>query len=81
MNTAVVTLKGQIVIPSVIRRQYGIKQGTKLCVFGKNEQIILQPLTNNYFEKMAGILKTKGKLSKAILDERAKDKKREEKND
>ena len=32
-----------------------------------------------YFEKTAGILKTKGKLTQALLNERKKDKEKEDK--
>lgn len=79
MTTTVVTTKGQIVIPSKIRQSLHIKKGTKLCIAEKSGQIILQPLTDEYFEKMAGILPTKGKLTKAILEERAKEKELEDK--
>lgn len=79
MNAAIVTKKGQIVIPSKIRRRHNIKSGTKLCILEKGDQILLQPLTDEYFEKMAGILNTKGKLTKALLEERARDKELEEK--
>lgn len=79
MVTTVVTTKGQIVIPSKIRQRLNIKRGTKLYIVEKEDQIILQPLTDKYFENMAGILKTKGKLTKAILEERAKDSEMEEK--
>lgn len=74
MNTGIVTTKGQIVIPSKIRRRFNIKSGTKLSIIEKGDQIILQPLTDGYFEKMAGILSTKGRLTKAIHEERSKDK-------
>ena len=79
MTTTIVTSKGQIVIPSKIRRRLNIKKGTKLCIVEKGDQLILQPLTEDYFEKMAGILNTKGKLTKAILEERIKEKELEEK--
>jgi len=79
MVTTVVTTKGQIVIPSKIRRRLNIKKGTRLCVIENENQIILQPLTDEYFEKMAGILNSKGKLTKAILEERAKERELEEK--
>lgn len=75
----VVTTKGQIVIPSKIRQKHHIKRGTKLCIIEKGDQIILQPLTGEYFEKMAGILPTKGKLTKSILEERTKEKELEDK--
>lgn len=79
MITTVVTTKGQIVIPSKIRRHLNIKKGTTLCVLERGNQIILQPLTDEYFERMAGVLKTKGRLTRAILEERAKEKESEEK--
>ncbi len=74
MITTVVSTKGQIVIPSEIRRHLNIKTGTRFYVMQKGNQIILQPLTSEYFEKTAGILNTKGKLSRSILEERTKDK-------
>ena len=79
MTTTTVTAKGQIVIPSRIRRHLNIKKGTRLCVVEKNDEIVLQPLTREYFEKTAGVLKTKGKLTQAILEERQKEKANEDK--
>jgi AbrB family looped-hinge helix DNA binding protein len=76
-DTTVVTTKGQIVIPSRIRRKYDIKKGTKLYVEERGEYIVLKPITEEYFEKLAGILPTKGKLSKALLRERQDKKERE----
>jgi AbrB family looped-hinge helix DNA binding protein len=73
-----VTSKGQVVIPSRIRRKFNIKKGTKLFVEDNEREIVLKPMTPDYFENMAGILRTKGKLAKALLEERAREKKREE---
>jgi len=77
MGTTVVTTKGQVVIPSKIRRKYNIKKGTRLYVEESGDEIILKPVTPAYFEKLAGILQTKGKLSKTLLNKRAADKERE----
>lgn len=74
MITTIVTVKGQIVIPSRVRRRHNIKKGTKLCIIDNEDEIVLKPLTADYFEKMAGILGTKGKLGKALLEERAREK-------
>lgn len=74
MITTTVTTKGQIVIPSNVRRRHNIKKGTKLCIIDNEDEIVLKPLTADYFEKMAGILGTKGKLGKALLEERAREK-------
>ena len=78
MTTTVVTTKGQIVIPSMIRRHLNIKKGTKLCVMEEGDKIILQPLTPDYFDRMAGILGTKGKLTQLLRQERAKEKAHED---
>jgi len=77
MPTTIVTTKGQIVIPSKIRRKYNIKKGTKLFIEENGTEIILKPVTPEYIEKLAGILETKGKLTKLLLEERAKDRERE----
>lgn len=77
MEASVVTLKGQVVIPKKIRALFHIKQGTQVCFEPRHGEIILKPLTPEYFEQMAGILGPGGKATKALLDERAKDRKRE----
>lgn len=77
MTTTVVTTKGQIVIPSKIRRKFNIKRGTKLYIEEKGEELIIKPVTLAYFERIAGVLQTKGRLSKTLLEERSKDKERE----
>jgi len=77
MTTTIVTTKGQIVIPSKIRRKHNIKRGTKLYIEERGDELVLKAVTPAYFEKIAGVLQTKGKLSKTLLKERAKDKERE----
>jgi len=77
MTTTIVTTKGQIVIPSKIRQRLKIKRGTKLYIEERGNELILKPVTPEYFERIAGVLSTKGKLSKALLEERTKDKERE----
>ena len=79
MTTTTMTAKGQIVIPSLIRRHLNIKEGTRFCVIERQDEIVLQPLTGDYFERMAGILKTQGKLTRTLLEGRAQDKKAENK--
>ncbi len=79
MTTTVMTAKGQVVIPSKVRRRLNMKKGTKLCVIETNDGVELKPLTAEYFEKHAGFLGTKGKLTKALSEERAKEKAIEDK--
>ncbi|MFZ5880453.1 MAG: AbrB/MazE/SpoVT family DNA-binding domain-containing protein [Chloroflexota bacterium] len=71
------TVKGQIVIPAALRRKYGIKNGTKIIVTDIGDAIVLKPVTEQYLRNLQGSLKGKGGL-KTLVDERNKDREREE---
>ena len=71
------TVKGQVVIPAKIRHRLGIKKGSKFHVEERNGEIILRPLTKEYFQRISGILKGGG-LVKGLEETRAEDLKREE---
>lgn len=73
VETSIVTTKGQLVIPAKIRRRHGIKRGTRVCLIEEGEDIVLRPLTAEYFKKAAGILGTGGKILKAFLEEKKKE--------
>ena len=77
MAITTTTTKGQIVIPSKIRKRFNIKKGTKIFIDEKEEEIILKPVTTDYLGKIAGVLKTEGKLSRKLLEERAAEKRKE----
>jgi len=70
----VATSKGQVVIPSKVRKQLGIKDGTylQIDVNAVTRQIILTPVTREYVRSLRGKYKGKG-LMKALMA----DKKRE----
>ncbi|PYS37043.1 MAG: AbrB family transcriptional regulator, partial [Acidobacteria bacterium] len=46
MERVVVTVKGQVVIPSKLRSKYGIEKGTQVFVFDRDGEIIIKPITN-----------------------------------
>jgi AbrB family looped-hinge helix DNA binding protein len=73
MDKSVVTVKGQIVIPSKLRRKFGIKRGTQVFLYDRDGEIVIKPLTDQYLRSMAGFTGTKGKLLKALMDEKAKE--------
>ncbi len=77
MTYATVTSKGQIVIPAKVRKKYGIEKGTRLGIEEHGDELILRPITPEYLDKMAGVLKGPNSLSKKLLQERLQDKKRE----
>ena len=79
METGIVTIKGQVVIPSKIRKRLGIKKGTKVCFIERNDDVVLRPLTKDYFEKMAGLLNTSGKVAKGLLETREQERLKEDK--
>jgi len=40
--------KGQIIIPAILRRKYGIKEGTRIVVYDNKGSIALKPITEEY---------------------------------
>lgn len=73
MDKAVVTVKGQVVIPSKLRRRFGIKKGTQVSVYEREGEIVIKPITDDYIRSMAGMTGTKGKLLKALKEDKAKE--------
>jgi AbrB family looped-hinge helix DNA binding protein len=72
MDRAVVTAKGQIVIPSKLRRKFSIKEGTQVYVYERDGEIAIRPITDDYIRNMAGMAGTEGKLLKALIAEKAR---------
>jgi AbrB family looped-hinge helix DNA binding protein len=73
VERSVVTVKGQVVIPSKLRRKFGMKKGTQVFIYEKDGEIVVRPITDEYIEGMAGMTGTKGKLLKALEEEKAKE--------
>lgn len=73
MESTIVGTKGQVVIPQKIRAMFHIKQGTRVHFEARNGEIVLTPLTPRYFERIAGCLGTGGKATRALLEERQKE--------
>ncbi len=71
---ATATSKGQIVIPSSVRRKFGIKEGTRIQinVSDDEKEIILTPITREYVHSLRGKFKGKG-LLKALMADRKKE--------
>ena len=81
MNAAVVTTKGQVVIPIKIRRKLGIKQGTHVVFSEKNKTITMRPITEAYIDSIRGILKPEPgekPVTQELVEEHAAEVAREE---
>lgn len=70
----IATSKGQVVIPSKIRKQLGIKDGTYLQIDVNTitKQIILTPVTREYVRSLRGKYKGRG-LMKALMAEKKRE--------
>ena len=47
-----VTVKGQIVIPSKLRLKVGIKKGTQVYVYERDGEIAVEPITEDYIRSI-----------------------------
>jgi AbrB family looped-hinge helix DNA binding protein len=73
IESSIVGARGQVVIPQKIRTMFHIKTGTRVHFEARHGEIVLTPLTPRYFERMAGCLGPGGKATKALLEERKKE--------
>ena len=66
--------KGQIVIPSSIRRKLAIKEGTRIQIEVDEEsrEIILKPITREYVHSLRGKFRGKN-LMKTLMAEKARE--------
>lgn len=78
MEFSRVTSRGQLVVPSRLRRKYGIKPGTKICFIERDNEILFQPVTREYIRSICGMLKSETSVTEELLKERAWDKQHEE---
>ncbi len=79
MSIVTTSNRGQIVIPKDIRKRLQIVPGKKLLVKTEGDHVIITPLPDDPVEYFCGIFKDRSSLTKALIDERGKDKDRESK--
>jgi AbrB family looped-hinge helix DNA binding protein len=72
-DTVYFSIKGQVVIPRRLRREFEIEEGTKATVVSTPEGILLKPITRAYIKSL------RGKYKHLPLMETLKEMKREEK--
>ena len=68
--------KGQVVIPEKLREKYNIDQGTLLDILDGKNKIIILPMAKEAKKQGRGMLKGKTSLTKALLNERKRERER-----
>jgi AbrB family looped-hinge helix DNA binding protein len=61
------SVKGQVVIPLRLRKEFEIKKGTRACVQATPEGILIKPITSKFIRGFRGSLKGRGVL-KALME-------------
>lgn len=66
------TAKGQIVIPSSIRRKFDIKEGTRIQIEVDEDahEIILKPITRQFIHSLRGKYKGSGLMDELMAEKR-----------
>ncbi len=72
-EVSTVTTKGQLVIPSRLRRKFGIRKGTQVAFVEENHRLILQPLTPEFVRSLRGSLKGEPSALKFLLEDRKRE--------
>jgi bifunctional DNA-binding transcriptional regulator/antitoxin component of YhaV-PrlF toxin-antitoxin module len=57
METAMLTAKGQLLIPKRLRTKYGMTSGVKVAFIEAKDGLLLKPMDAAYFDQFAGLLK------------------------
>lgn len=66
------SVKGQVVIPRWLRREFGIEEGTRALVCQEDDHIVLRPMTAKRYDTLQGCLKGRG-VMKVFLEERKRE--------
>ena len=66
------TVKGQVVIPNWLRKEFEIEEGTRALVYQEDDAIVLKPITPGHIRRLRGSLKGSGAL-KSLLEDRRRE--------
>lgn len=71
-DTIYFTVKGQVVIPRWLRKEFDIEEGTRAFVYQDGDAIVLKPITPKHIKSLRGSLKGTGVL-KALMEDRKRE--------
>lgn len=75
METILVKSRNMLALPSQLSRKYGIQRGVKILFAEENDHIKIFPISKEIIDMNKGFLGKKGRLLKALMKEKAKEKK------
>ena len=78
MITVKVSKEGSIQLPEEFRAKSGIKEGTKFDIFDKGDYMVLVRQLKEHPEELHGLLSAEPSLTDELLEERARDRNKEE---
>jgi AbrB family looped-hinge helix DNA binding protein len=76
--TMTISNKGWVVIPSELRKKYHLYPGAEVVIIDYGGVLAIVPAMHDPIKHGRGMLKGGASLTKALLEERAADRKREE---
>ena len=69
IDTVYFSIKGQVVIPRRLRREFEIEEGTRAYVLSTPQGILIKPVTTKFIRSLRGTLKGSG-VMKAMMEDR-----------
>lgn len=71
-DTVYFSVKGQVVIPRRLRKEFEIEEGTRAYVQSTPQGILIKPVTTKFIRSLRGTLKGSG-VMKAMMEDRKKE--------
>jgi AbrB family looped-hinge helix DNA binding protein len=66
------SVKGQVVIPRRLRKEFEIEEGTRAYVKSTPQGILIKPVTRTYIKSLRGSLKGSGAM-KSLMEDRQRE--------